>query len=142
MLALAGINLVRFVVIARGFESLPAHSKTSLRLDIERSRQMTKTGVPSNSARNVHASKRETVGKDFIAPDLSPVRLVDLELEKGLPGWTDLDVKLGSNAMVDGGREAFLKAEAEAINVGTYVPRPATARREVSRKRPTKRRWS
>ncbi|QFG12595.1 hypothetical protein PBI_TOAKA_96 [Mycobacterium phage Toaka] len=129
-------------VIARGFESLPAHSKSTLRLDLERSRQMTKTGVPSNSARNVHASKRITVGKDFIAPDLSPVRLVDSELDKGIPGWTDLDVKLGSNAMVDGGKDRAAAEEAARISVGTYVPRPATARREVSRKRPTKRRWS
>ncbi|QBJ04899.1 hypothetical protein SEA_ELEPHANTOON_98 [Mycobacterium phage Elephantoon] len=91
--------------------------------------------------REVRVTARKSIGKDFIAPDLSPVKLIDRELEKGLQGWTDLDVKV-----VDLRGEHLPKGHAErelaAMTVGTYVPRPATARREVSRKRPTKRRWS
>ncbi|QGH80658.1 hypothetical protein SEA_RAHALELUJAH_98 [Mycobacterium phage Rahalelujah] len=87
------------------------------------------TGEPGNSARNVRASKRDSSGKIFIAPDLSPVRRVDLELDKGIPGWTDLDVKVPDNSMVDGGKDRAAAEEMARISVGTgYLSRPATAR--------------
>ncbi|QGJ90239.1 hypothetical protein PBI_SHEAKEIRA_94 [Mycobacterium phage SheaKeira] len=93
--------------------------------------------------REVRVTARQSVGKDFIAPDLSPVRLIDRELEKGLPGWTDLDVKVEDNTQVDGGRARFLKAEIEAISVGTYVPKaPVASGLKVRRPRPTTRRWT
>ncbi|QFG04668.1 hypothetical protein PBI_KEZIACHARLES14_94 [Mycobacterium phage Keziacharles14] len=91
------------------------------------------TGVPSNSARNVHASKRETVGKDFIAPDLSGVGTHNLEMDKGIPGWTDLDVKVPDMSMVDGGKDRAAAEEMARIAVGTYLPkaRPATTSKVV-----------
>ncbi|QGJ88852.1 hypothetical protein SEA_YECEY3_102 [Mycobacterium phage Yecey3] len=92
--------------------------------------------------REVRVTARQSVGKLFIAPDLSPVKLIDRELERGIPGWTDRDVKIPSTDMVDGGKDRAAADEAERISVGTMLARPATARREVSRKRPTTRRWS
>lgn len=94
-----------------------------------------------HEVRDVRVTARKSIGRDFIAPELSPVHTVDLELEKGIPGWTDKDVKIADNTQVDGGKDAFLLAEHEAITVGSFIPK-VTVRREVAHKRPTTRRWS
>ncbi|ADB93789.1 hypothetical protein REDROCK_96 [Mycobacterium phage RedRock] len=100
-------------------------------------------GEPGNAARNVKASARDTSKTPFIAPDIAPVALLDRELEKGLKGWTDFDVKIEDNAMVDGGAVRAAEAEFEAMTVGTMIARkaPATTAR-VRRPRPTTRRWA
>ncbi|WKW87316.1 hypothetical protein SEA_CHARGERPOWER_101 [Mycobacterium phage Chargerpower] len=101
------------------------------------------TGEPSNNSRDVRVTARQSVGKLFIAPDLSPVPLLDRELEKGTKGWTDFDKHVEDVSMVDGGREAFLKAEAEAMTVGTFVPKaPRKNAPKVRTPRPTVRRWA
>lgn len=44
--------------------------------------------------REVRVTRRESVKAPFVAPDLSPVRTVDLELDKGQRGWTDHSIKV------------------------------------------------
>ncbi|APC43238.1 hypothetical protein SEA_JAAN_91 [Mycobacterium phage Jaan] len=71
--------------------------------------------------REVRVTARKSVRQDFIAPDLSPVRLIDRELEKGLKGWTDFDVKIEQegNAKPKGLAERQL----EELKVGTPARR-------------------
>ncbi|QUE25771.1 hypothetical protein SEA_SMEAGAN_97 [Mycobacterium phage Smeagan] len=96
-------------------------------------------GEPGNNARNVKASERKSIRTPFIAPDQAPVRLLDRELEKGLKGWTDFDVKIEEEG--DCRPKGMAERQLEEMTVGTVVRR-TTVRREVSRKRPTTRRWS
>lgn len=44
--------------------------------------------------REVRVTPRESVRTPFVAPELSAPRQLDLELEKGLQGWTDLDAEV------------------------------------------------
>ncbi|AXC33244.1 hypothetical protein SEA_CRUCIO_95 [Mycobacterium phage Crucio] len=89
--------------------------------------------------REVRVTARESCKTPFVAPDQAPVRLLDRELEKGLKGWTDFDVKIEEEG--DAKPVGWAERQLEEITVGTVVRR-TTVRREVSRKRPTKRRWA
>ncbi|AIW02988.1 hypothetical protein KIY87_gp08 [Mycobacterium phage Malec] len=88
--------------------------------------------------REVRVTARESCKTPFVAPDQAPVRLLDRELEKGLKGWTDFDVKIEVEG--DCKPSGLAERQLEEMTVGTVVRR-TTVRREVSRKRPTKRRW-
>ncbi|QGJ94860.1 hypothetical protein SEA_BLINN1_100 [Mycobacterium phage Blinn1] len=44
--------------------------------------------------REVRVTARKSVRAPFTAPELSAPRQVDIELDKGLKGWTDTDVKI------------------------------------------------
>ncbi|UQS94673.1 hypothetical protein SEA_RIFTER_104 [Mycobacterium Phage Rifter] len=44
--------------------------------------------------REVRVTARKSVKAPFTAPELSAPRTVDIELDKGLKGWTDTDVKI------------------------------------------------
>ncbi|QGZ16888.1 hypothetical protein KI248_gp11 [Mycobacterium phage Phaded] len=76
--------------------------------------------------REVRVTARKSIRQDFIAPDLSPVRLIDRELEKGLKGWTDFDVKIEQegNAKPKGLAERQL----EELSVGTRIRRSPAPR--------------
>ncbi|AGS82778.1 hypothetical protein ANNAL29_97 [Mycobacterium phage AnnaL29] len=99
-------------------------------------------GEPGNNARNVKASERDTTRMPFVAPELSPAPLLARELDKGLKGWTDFDVKIEDTAMIDGGAVRAAEQEFEAMTVGTYVPRVKAPTAKVRRPRPTTRRWA
>lgn len=58
---------------------------------------------------------------DFIAPEVSPVRLIDSEAEKGTRGWTDYDVKL--SLAVNGGKTNIADRQLAALSVGKTVIR-------------------
>ncbi|QGJ90989.1 hypothetical protein SEA_BIANCATRI92_91 [Mycobacterium phage BiancaTri92] len=90
--------------------------------------------------REVRVTARESIKTPFVAPDMAPVRLVDRELEKGLKGWTDFDVKI-EDTTGDHRPAGLAERQLEEMTVGTML-RKTTVRREVSRKRPTTRRWS
>ena len=92
----------------------------------------------------VRVTARESCKTPFVAPDLSPVRLIDSELDKGLKGWTDFDVQIDDNVMVDGGKVSAAEQEFEAVNVGDEIVRKAPSRNpaKVRHPRPAKRRWS
>ncbi|AEK07366.1 hypothetical protein PBI_MYXUS_100 [Mycobacterium phage Myxus] len=83
--------------------------------------------------REVRVTARQSVGKLFIAPDLSPVKLVDRELEKGLQGWTDLDVKV-TDLRGDHLPKGHAERQLEAMTVGTYIPRKVSRRELPSRR--------
>lgn len=91
--------------------------------------------------REVRVTARESVKTPFVAPDMAPVAMIDLELEKGLKGWTDFDCR---PEVINPTNADYVKAKSEALasdmTVGTVI-RKVTVRREVSRKRPTTRRW-
>ncbi|WXX09785.1 hypothetical protein [Mycobacterium phage MS619] len=89
--------------------------------------------------REVRVTARESCKTPFVAPDQAPVRLLDRELERGLKGWTDFDVKIELEG--DAKPVGLADRQLEEMTVGTVVRR-TTVRREVSRKRPTKRRWA
>ncbi|QNJ55869.1 hypothetical protein SEA_PAINTERBOY_94 [Mycobacterium phage PainterBoy] len=94
--------------------------------------------------REVRVTARESVKMPFAAPDLSPVRTVDIELDKGIPGWTDTDV------VVEDLRGGHLSSRAieyrvsmvEDMTVGVAIPKARVTTAAVRRKRSTKRRWS
>lgn len=96
---------------------------------------------PSNSQRDVRVTARESIRMPFVAPDLSPVRVIDQELEKGLQGWTDLDVVIESsdpNYHVSVGMaDRQIQVNYEGLRP---VKAPATTAR-VRHPRPTTRRW-
>ncbi|AEL17773.1 hypothetical protein TURBIDO_95 [Mycobacterium phage Turbido] len=89
--------------------------------------------------REVRVTARESCKTPFVAPDQAPVRLLDRELDKGLKGWTDFDVKIEEEG--DCRPKGMAERQLEELTLGTVVRR-TTVRREVSRKRPTKRRWA
>lgn len=93
-----------------------------------------------HEVRDVRVTERKSVTMPFVAPELSPVRRVDLELERGEPGWTDLDTKV-PDLTTDHLPHGLADRQLYEITVGTAI-RKKTVRREVARKRPTKRRWS
>ena len=89
--------------------------------------RLTETGLP------VQVSTRS----DFIAPDQSPVALIETEMAKGLKGWTDSDIKpelVGYNPKTGRGvNNALPTGHAERVlsgfTAGTTVlrtARPAT----------------
>ncbi|QDF18487.1 hypothetical protein SEA_RACHALY_92 [Mycobacterium Phage Rachaly] len=90
--------------------------------------------------REVRVTARESCKTPFVAPDQAPVRLLDRELDKGLKGWTDFDRKV-EDVRGEHLPKGFAERQLEEITVGTVV-RKTTVRREVSRKRPTTRRWA
>lgn len=90
--------------------------------------------------REVRVTERKSITMPFVAPDLSPVRTVDAELEKGKKGWTDFDVKvpdLSTDHLPKGQADRRL----EEMNIGAVI-RKVSVRREVARKRPSVRRWA
>ncbi|AXH48866.1 hypothetical protein SEA_STEAMY_92 [Mycobacterium phage Steamy] len=76
----------------------------------------------SNKMRDVRVTARQSMKADFIAPDLSPVRLIDRELDKGLKGWTDHDVKI-EEPNTNGLAKGHAERELEAMNISSYRPR-------------------
>lgn len=86
--------------------------------------------------RDVRVTARKATPKDFIAPEMSPVRTADLEAEKGTKGWTDLDVKcpdLRGTHLANGHADR----EIEALNVGVMIRKAPTPKsRVVSLDRP------
>ncbi|ASZ75437.1 hypothetical protein PBI_JOSHKAYV_98 [Mycobacterium phage JoshKayV] len=92
--------------------------------------------------REVRVTARESCKTPFVAPDQAPVSLLNRELEKGLKGWTDFDVKIEDTGMVDGGAVRAAEAEFEAMTVGTYVRKAPQTTARVRRPRPTTRRWA
>ncbi|AMW64171.1 hypothetical protein SEA_EVILGENIUS_94 [Mycobacterium phage EvilGenius] len=89
--------------------------------------------------REVRVTARESCKTPFIAPDQAPVALLHRELDKGLKGWTDFDVKIEEEG--DCRPKGWAERQLEEMTVGTFVPK-TRVRREVARKRPTTRRWS
>lgn len=87
----------------------------------------------------VRVTARQSVTTPFVAPELSPASLLSRELDKGLKGWTDFDQKIEVEG--DCKPSGLAERQLEEITVGTPIRR-TTVRREVSRKRPTTRRWS
>lgn len=65
---------------------------------------------------------------DFIAPDLSPVRTVDLESAKGLRGWTAHDVKVPSVGTTQHTPKGLADRRLDAMTVGTTVVRTTDTR--------------
>lgn len=76
---------------------------------------------------------------DFIAPDLSPVRTVDIECEKGERGWTGQDVKLVDARPLhiqraDRARKAQALADLNDLVLGTpivFAKAPTADKRRV-----------
>lgn len=87
----------------------------------------------------VRVTERKSVTMPFVAPELSPAPLLDRELDKGLKGWTDFEVKIELEG--DCKPSGLAERQLEEMTVGSPV-RKTTVRREVSRKRPTTRRWA
>ncbi|QJD50301.1 hypothetical protein SEA_IWOKEUPLIKEDIS_98 [Mycobacterium phage Iwokeuplikedis] len=82
--------------------------------------------------REVRVTRRKSITMPFVPDELSPVRTVDQELDKGLKGWTDPDVKIELPG--DCKPKGWAERELEAMNVGTVVrkARPASKARVVS----------
>ncbi|ACE80015.1 hypothetical protein Pukovnik_89 [Mycobacterium phage Pukovnik] len=76
--------------------------------------------------REVRVTARKSIRTPFAAPELSAPRTVDLELDKGLKGWTDFDVKIEQegNAKPKGLAERQLGE----LNVGTRIRRTPAPR--------------
>ena len=55
---------------------------------------MDRTGLPSNGMRDVRVTAKVSVAREFIAPEVSPVSTHNVEMDKGIRGFTDMDVKI------------------------------------------------
>ncbi|ABE67420.1 hypothetical protein PBI_CHE12_101 [Mycobacterium phage Che12] len=77
--------------------------------------------------REVRVTARESVKTPFVAPELSAPRLVDLEAEKGLKGWTDFDTKV-PDLRGDHLPKGLVESRIEAIKVGTVIRKTPAAR--------------
>ncbi|AGR46510.1 hypothetical protein ODIN_96 [Mycobacterium phage Odin] len=75
----------------------------------------------------MRVTARQSVKMPFVAPELSAPRQIDLEIEKGLKGWTDFDTKcpdLRGDHLPKGHAERQL----EEMKVGTYIRKTPAAR--------------
>lgn len=73
--------------------------------------------------REVRVTPRQSVRKGFVAPDLSPVRTVDAELDKGLIGWSDYDVRLDVPKPDSHRPRGLMERELDRMSCGTNPPR-------------------
>ncbi|AEK08543.1 hypothetical protein FGG36_gp10 [Mycobacterium phage Jeffabunny] len=82
--------------------------------------------------REVRVTARKSVKAPFTAPELSAPRTVDIELDKGLKGWTDTDVKIEEPG--DGNPVGLAARRLEEITAGKVASkaRPARQGRVVS----------
>lgn len=91
--------------------------------------------------REVRVTRRVSIGQDFIAPELSPVRTVDSEAVKGKKGWTDLDVKV-PDLNGDHLPRGFEDRKLEAFNAPKVaIIRKAPTTNKVRKPRSSVRRW-
>lgn len=75
------------------------------------------TAAPQH--RETRVTARQSIRTPFVPQDMAPVSTLARELDKGLPGWTDMDVKLPSTVS---SRDKKLAAQRLAeYNVGTPV---------------------
>ncbi|AHJ86454.1 hypothetical protein 40AC_91 [Mycobacterium phage 40AC] len=80
--------------------------------------------------REVRVTARKSVRTPFVAPELSAPRLVDLELDKGLKGWTDRDVKIPTEG--DGRPKGMAERQLEEMNIsGTRIIRKPRSQARV-----------
>ena len=82
--------------------------------------------------REVRVTARESIRPLFVAPDLSPVPLLDRELEKGTKGWTDFDVKVPAEDRLSHRPAGLADRHLEEMTAGTARirrPKPAAKRR-------------
>ena len=108
------------MVITRRFESAPTHV---------------------HQHREVRVTPRKSVKSPFVAPELSPVRVVDLEIEK-LEGrdWSDYDVMVPdlTGSHLARGHETSLVRQ---MRVGTVIRKAPDNKAIVRRPKAAKRRW-
>lgn len=85
--------------------------------------------------REVRVTRRVSIGRDFIAPELSPVRLIDSEEDKRAKGWTDVDKKVPNLTASNHLPKGHAARQIDAMTVGTRIVRkaPSTARPIKSR---------
>jgi hypothetical protein len=81
-------------------------------------------GEPGNAMRDVRVTAKVSVGRDFIAPDLSPVSTHIVEMAKGLRGFTDMDKKVVTVVTTPAQEKAKrVMRDVKDMNVGTRVIR-------------------
>ena len=92
--------------------------------------------------REVRVTARDSVRAPFVAPEQSPVPTIAVELEKGLPDWTDRGVVVETPS-VDDHKSRAGKAwlDPKTFTVGTVSRKPSVDGPRVRRPRPTTRRW-
>ncbi|QFP95574.1 hypothetical protein SEA_GAUGELDP_91 [Mycobacterium phage GaugeLDP] len=76
--------------------------------------------------REVRVTARKSIRTPFTAPELSAPRTVDLELDKGLKGWTDFDVKIEEPG--DARPKGLAERQLEAMTVGNVIRKARPAR--------------
>ncbi|BBX09481.1 hypothetical protein [Mycolicibacterium aichiense] len=80
--------------------------------------------------REVRVTRRKSIVTPFAAPELSPVRTVDIELDKGIPGWTDKDVLVEEINRPGNHKPVKLaKQQLEEMTMGTVLRKPRVKRR-------------
>lgn len=89
----------------------------------------------------VRVTERKSVTMPFVAPDLSPATLLSRELDKGLKGWTDFDVKV-TDVRGDHLPKGLAERELEEISAGTPLRKTLATGPKVSRPHSSNRRWS
>lgn len=82
--------------------------------------------------REVRVTARESVRTPFVAPELSSPRVIDLELEKGLQGWTDFDVKVEDVTTMEHKPSGLAAKQLEEIAWGRAIRKASTPKRVVS----------
>ncbi|AOQ27930.1 hypothetical protein SEA_POMAR16_98 [Mycobacterium phage Pomar16] len=96
--------------------------------------------------REVRVTARESIKTPFVAPELSPVRTVDAELEKGTKGWTDFsnkpEVVNVPTSEIAAEREAALVEDITITGDTVIRKAPRKNAPKVRHPRPTKRRWA
>ena len=90
--------------------------------------------------REMRVTARKSVIAPFVAPELSPVSVLERELEKGTKGWTDYDVKVPdlSGYHLARGHEASLALQ---MKVGTVIRKAPDNKAVVRRPKAAKSRW-
>jgi hypothetical protein len=84
---------------------------------------MDRTGLPSNAMRDVRVTAKVSTPRDFIAPELSPVSTHNVEMAKGVRGFTNMDVKVETLPTPATERIKRDMRNVKAMTVGTRVIR-------------------
>ncbi|QDP44673.1 hypothetical protein SEA_NOTHINGSPECIAL_89 [Mycobacterium phage NothingSpecial] len=81
--------------------------------------------------REVRVTARKSIKTPFVAPELSAVRTVDQELDKGTKGWTDFDTKV-PDLRGDHLPAGLAERQLEEMKVGTFIRKAPRKARVVS----------
>lgn len=88
--------------------------------------------VSAPTVRETRVTARQSIRTPFVPQDMSPVSTLAIEQDKGIPGWTDRDVKLPSTVSAQDKRLAAQRLVEARVGSSVIRKAPRVERRIYS----------